>query len=97
MRTYETVFIARPDLEEEGLDALVERQKQVLTDNGAEIIKVEPMGLRRLAYPIKTHVRGHYVLIHAGMELSAIQELERSLKLSEDVLRYLVVRIEPEE
>ena len=97
LRTYELVFITQPDLDEESLEALVERQQKVMTDNGAEIVKVEHMGQRRLAYPIQNHVRGHYVLIHAKMELTAIQELERSLKLSEDVLRHLVVRLDETE
>ena len=94
MRTYELVFIAQPDLDEEGLTALLERATQVITEHGGEIIKAEPMGRRELAYPIGRYTGGHYVLIHAAMEQEAIQELERMLKLSEDVVRHLLIRLD---
>ena len=94
MRTYELVFIAQPDLEEDGLNALVERVQQVTVENGGEIQKTEHMGRRRLAYPIDKRTEGHYVLVHASLELTAIRELERSLRLSEDVLRHMLVRLE---
>ena len=94
MRTYELLFIAQPDLDEEGLTALAERTTQVITDHGGEIVKVEQMGRRELAYPIRRHTAGFYILVHAAMELAAIQELERVLKLNEDVLRHLLVRLD---
>ena len=97
MRTYELIFIARPELEEEALTALVGRVRQIMEDNGGQVKKAEPMGRRRLAYPIKKRTHGQYVLIHAGLDRTAISELERSLKLSEDVLRYLLVRLEETE
>lgn len=94
LRTYELVFIAQPELDEEALTALVASIKQIVTDNGGEIVKAESMGRRRLAYPIGRYNEGHYVLIHAGMERLALNELERRLKLSEDVIRHLVVRLD---
>lgn len=94
MRTYELMFIVQPNLDEEGLAALVERVQQAITSNGGEIVKVEDMGRRRLAYPINHHSEGHYILIHTGLERPAMIELERTLKLSEDVLRFLLVRLE---
>ncbi|MBC7237064.1 MAG: 30S ribosomal protein S6, partial [Chloroflexi bacterium] len=57
----------------------------------------EDMGQRRLAYPIKHQLEGHYVLIHARMEQQAIHELERYLRLSEDILRYLLIHLEEAE
>ena len=94
MRTYELMFIVRPELEDEALDALVERVQQVMTDNGGQAEKVDRMGRRRLAYPIKKHRDGHYVLIQAGLERLAMTELERNLKLSDDVIRHLLVRLD---
>ena len=93
MRTYELVFVARPELDEEGLDALVESVQQVITENGGQIVKIERMGRRRLAYPIQHLQEGHYVLIHAVLEDRTIAELERSLKLAEDVIRHILIRV----
>lgn len=94
MRIYELVFIADPGLDEDGLNALSDRVQQMITTNGGEIVKVEKMGRRRLAYPIAKRHEGLYVLMHARLDRPAMQELERSLKLAEEVLRYLLVRVE---
>jgi len=93
-RIYELVFIAQPDLDEEGLTALVKRVQQIMTDGGGEIVMTEDMGRRRLAYPIAHRTEGHYVLIQAALEQPTIAALERDLTLSEDVLRHLLVRVE---
>ena len=94
LRTYELMMIAEPELDAEGLTALTERVQQVITTNGGEIVKVEQMGRRKLAYPIQRRREGHYVLIHANLERETISELERSLRLSEDVFRHLLVRLD---
>lgn len=94
LRTYELVFVAQPELDEERLNALVERIQQTITTHGGQLVKTESLGRRKLAYPIKKRREGHYVLIHAGLETATIAELERELKLSEDVLRYLLVRLD---
>jgi small subunit ribosomal protein S6 len=94
LRTYELVFIAQPDLDEEHLNALVEQVQQVITTNGGEMVKTELVGRRRLAYPIRKRREGHYVLMHANMETVTLSELDRALKLSEDVLRTLMVRLD---
>jgi len=97
LRTYELIFIVQPELEEEPLNALVDSVQQVMVDNGGEVQKVERLGRRKLAYAIKKRTEGHYVLVHASLELTAIRELERSLRLSEDVLRHMLVRLEETE
>ena len=94
MRTYELFFIVQPDLDEEGLAALTERITQVMTDNGGEVVKAVQMGRRELTYPVKRRTAGYYVLIHAKLEQTAIRELDRALKLSEDVLRHMMVRLD---
>jgi small subunit ribosomal protein S6 len=96
LRTYELMFIAQPDLDEENLNALIERVKQTTVDNGGEIVKVEPMGRRRLAYEVAKRREGHYVLIHANLDRQAMAALERDLRLSEDVLRHLLIRLDEE-
>ncbi len=94
MRTYELMFIVQADLEEEALAAVLERVQQVITTNGGEVVRAEQLGRRKLAYPINHRETGLYMLIHAQMERNAILELERHLRLSEDVLRHLLVRLD---
>ncbi len=94
MRTYELVLVVQPGMDEEGFDAFVSTLTGMVTDEGGQIVDVEHMGRRRLAYPIKKITEGHYVLLHLNLETPALVELERRLKLSEDVLRYLVIRMD---
>ena len=92
MRTYELMFILQDEMEEEAVTTYVAGIQQVMTDNGGEVIDVDVRGRRRLAYPIRKRRHGIYTLINARLEHTAILEVERALKLSEDVLRYLVIR-----
>jgi len=94
LRTYELLTIVQPTLEEEPLAAVVDSIVQVMTDNGGEIVNAEVLGKRRLAYAVKRYVDGYYVLIHANLEPPAIIELERALRLNEDVLRHLLLRLD---
>lgn len=86
------MYIIRPDIEEEAQTQLIERLNNVLTDNGAEIEKVEEMGKRRFAYEINKYRDGYYVLINFAAPQEAIDEFDRQAKFSEDVLRHLIVR-----
>lgn len=92
MRKYEVMYILRPDLQEEAAKANVERFSSVLTENGAELEKVNEMGKKRLAYEINDQREGFYVLMNFQSEPQAINEMERLMKISDDVIRYLVVR-----
>jgi small subunit ribosomal protein S6 len=94
LRTYELVVILQPNLEEEELDTAVGTLRQVVVENGGEIVRIESMGRRRLAYEIRKYSEGHYVLMYLNMERPTILEVERRLKLSDDVIRYLLVRLE---
>ena len=96
MHAYELALIAEPGLDDEGLDALVERVKSVITDNGGEVTKVDNRGKRRLAYLIKKKREGYYVFFEANLDNPAISELQRSLRLAEDVLRHMLVRVDEE-
>ncbi len=94
MRNYELMFVVQPDLDEEGLSGLVDRVQQVIVTNGGQIVHVEIIGRRNLAYPIRKYKEGYYVLLHAGLDQAAMAELERMLRLSEDVLRHLLFRLD---
>jgi small subunit ribosomal protein S6 len=96
MREYELYLIIDADAEEETVDTIVERVSQLITagdgDTAGEVIKVTARGKRRLAYPIKKKVDGQDVIVNFHTPPSALAEMERVLKLDEQVLRYLLVR-----
>ena len=92
MRDYELVTILRPDITDENLPAVTDRIGQWVSGQGGEVTKFDVWGRRRMAYPIREFREGNYVISQLRLEPRATTELERSLKLSEDVLRYLLVR-----
>ena len=94
MPFYETVFIARQDLSPAQVEALTEGFVKIIKDGGGKVHKTENWGLRSLAYRIQKNRKGHYVLIETDTPPEALHEMERNLRLSEDVLRYLTVREE---
>lgn len=94
MRKYEVMYIIKPDLEQEATKGLVEKFQNLITENGGEIEKVDEMGKRRLAYEIEGYNEGYYVLINFASETSVIAELERVLRITEGVIRYLIVKDE---
>ena len=91
MNTYEVMFILKPGLEEEAQEAIVTRFSDIIT-NGGEVVEIQRMGQRRLAYEIKDYTEGYYVLISfkGGSDIS--QELDRVMKISDDVIRYMILR-----
>lgn len=92
MRQYEMVYIIKPDLEEDAIEAVIERVKALVESNGAEVTKLDKWGKRRLAYEIK-HVReGYYVLMKFNGNAEVVAELDRVLKISDDIMRHLIVR-----
>ncbi|MCG7408373.1 30S ribosomal protein S6 [Paenibacillus sp. ACRRX] len=90
MRKYELMYIIRPDIEQEAVQAAVEKFQGVIS-NGGEITKHDVMGKRRLAYEIKKFRDGVYVLVNFTAEPAVVAELDRQLKISDDVIRHLVV------
>lgn len=94
MPFYETVFIARQDLSPAQVEELTETLSKIITDNGGKVHKTENWGLRSLAYRIKKNRKGHYVLIETDTPPAALHEMERNMRLNEDILRYLTVREE---
>lgn len=94
MNCYETVFIARQDLTNTQVEAMANTFTQVIKTHKGEVSKTEFCGLRNLAYKIKKNKKGHYVLMNISSTPAGITEMERQMKLSEDVLRHLTVRVE---
>lgn len=94
MPLYETVFIARQDVSAKQVEDYAKSFAKIVNDNGGETKRTEPWGLRNLAYKIKKNKKGHYTLLHFDAPAAAITELERQMRLNEDVLRFMTVRIE---
>ncbi|MBM7560967.1 30S ribosomal protein S6 [Fusibacter tunisiensis] len=93
MRKYETLFILRPSLEEEKRNEVIEKFKGIIAADG-EVEKVEEWGNRRLAYEIEKIREGYYVLVNFKANPSLPKELERNFRISDDVMRYIVVNLE---
>jgi small subunit ribosomal protein S6 len=95
MRIYEELFILRPDASpEEAIDPFVEQLKQVITTSGGAVEKVDKWGIRRLAYRIAKRDEGYYVLLQFTSNPDAVKEVERRLRVSDLVIKFLTVRID---
>lgn len=94
MREYELMFIIQPDLEEEGHSAVTEQVAQIIANLGGEVTVTDPWGKRKLAYPIRRYREGYYVRMEMRFPKDRIRELERSLRLTEPVIRHLIVRMD---
>lgn len=91
MRRYEVVYIFNATLDEEAVNAKLERYHGILTGDGAEIAEIDHWGNRQLAYPIATEKMGYYVVVQFNGPAVALVEFERILKLDEELLRHLIV------
>jgi small subunit ribosomal protein S6 len=96
-RTYEIMFIVRPDVEEADMDKLIETFSGYVTTGGGTIKSTEKMGRRRLAYTVKKFNDGLYVLLIVEAPASLIAEIERRLRVSEPVIKFLTVRMDEED
>ena len=94
MSLYESIFIARQDISGAQVDTLADTFTQLVTDNGGEVKKREYWGLRNLAYRMRKNRKGHYVLFNIDAPPAAIAELERTMRINEDVIRYLTIRVD---
>ncbi|MCM3653073.1 30S ribosomal protein S6 [Metabacillus litoralis] len=94
MRKYEVMYIIRPNIEDEAKKALVERFNNVLSENGAEVTEAKEWGKRRLAYEINDFRDGYYMLIQINSAVEAVQEFDRLAKISEDIIRHIVIKKE---
>lgn len=94
MRKYEALYIINPTLEEEAIKGLVERFSNLIVEQGGQVEKVDEWGKRRLAYEIQDFKEGYYVLMNFSAEPSVPQELERVFKITDGIIRYLIVKEE---
>jgi small subunit ribosomal protein S6 len=94
MALYEHLLIARQDISAQQVDALATHLKTIVEGEGGKIEKQEYWGLRGLAYRIKKNRKGHYVLLNINAPAASVIELERQLKINEDVLRYITVKVD---
>jgi small subunit ribosomal protein S6 len=94
MALYEHLLIARQDISAQAVDALATHLKTIVEGEGGKVEKQEYWGLRGLAYRIKKNRKGHYVLLNINAPAKAVIELERQLKINEDVLRFITVKVE---
>lgn len=97
MRSYEIMFVVRPDMEEADMDKLIEGFQKNVTDGGGEIKSTEKMGRRRLAYTVRKFNDGFYVLLVVAAEGALITEIERRLRVSEQVIKFITIRTDEEE
>lgn len=95
MKKYEIMYIIRPSIEDEAKKAVVERFGKILADNGAEVTETKDWGKRRLAYEINDFRDGFYYLLQVSAnDAAAVQEFDRLAKISEDIIRHIVVKQE---
>jgi len=91
MRKYEIMYIIRPTVEQEARKALIEELNKVLTDRGAADLTVNEWGMRELAYEIADFKKGYYVVISVQTTPEATTEMDRVMKIKEDVLRHIII------
>lgn len=94
-RDYEIGFVLNPDVNEEQTRTILERIEQIVTHYGGQVMKVNQWGRRRLAYPIQHHRDGFYVFIDTILTPETVDEVDRTLKVSEEVIRHLIKKRDP--
>jgi small subunit ribosomal protein S6 len=94
MPFYESVFIARQDISPAQAETLADTFTGIVKERGGDVTKREYWGLRSISYRIKKNRKGHYILLNLDAPPPAVQEMERNMRLNEDVLRFMTVRVE---
>ena len=97
MALYEHVFIARQDVSASQVEVITAELSNVISENGGTVAKTEYWGLKNLQYRIKKNRKGHYVLLNLDAPHVAVAELERQVRLHEDILRFMTIRVEEHE
>ncbi|WP_114008991.1 30S ribosomal protein S6 [Cohaesibacter intestini] len=97
MALYEHVFLARQDISQQQVESLVEQYKTLITEAGGTVGKVEFWGLRSIAYRINKNRKAHYVLMNIDAQSDTVAEMERQMRLNEDVMRFMTIRVEEHE
>ncbi|MGI3171438.1 30S ribosomal protein S6 [Pseudooceanicola sp. C21-150M6] len=97
MPLYEHVFIARQDLSNAQAEGLIEHFGAVLSDNGGKLVEHEYWGVKTMAYKINKNRKGHYAFLRSDAPASAVQEMERLMRLHDDVMRVLTIKVDDHE
>jgi len=92
MKKYEVIYIVRPTVDEEGLEAVVSKFENLVKNNGATVEKIDRWGKKRLAYEIKDFTEGFYVLMYFTAEPQVVFELERVMKITDEIIRHMVIK-----
>ncbi|MBU0728867.1 MAG: 30S ribosomal protein S6 [Proteobacteria bacterium] len=92
MRRYETIFIIRPNVSEEGIDALIEKFSGIIQKFDGEAVNVDKWGMKKLAYHIKKERQGYYLYIEYASNPDAVNEIERISRIDDQVLKYITVK-----
>jgi small subunit ribosomal protein S6 len=95
INSYETMYILRPDLNDEAADQAIDKYQTILRDNGAEILETQHRGKRRLAYEIDKQREGIYVQMNFKGDGSQIAVMERAMRLSTEVIRFMTIKLDP--
>lgn len=91
MRRYETLMVLHPELPDAQTRETIERSRRLIADMGGEVEQLQEWGMRELAYPIRRFTRGYYVLLEYRATAAVVNELERTLKIADEILRFLSV------
>jgi small subunit ribosomal protein S6 len=94
MRLYETIYIARPDLSEEQVEAVAAAIKGVVTGNGGDLVKEEDWGVKTLAYEVDHQSKGHYLLLQFRGGNDLLNELERNYRYNESIIKFMTIRVD---
>lgn len=97
MALYEHIFMSRPDVTAQQVEALIEQYKSVIEAAGGKVAKQEYWGVKSLAYKIRKNRKAHFTLLNLDAPHAAVAEMERQMRLSEDVIRFITVRVEEHE
>ena len=91
MRNYECIFILKPEMEEEAIQQAIDRYAGIVANGQGEMVSIDKWGKRRLAYEIKDLFEGYYVLMNFKSEPAVVKELDRVMKISDDMLRFMII------
>lgn len=97
MALYEHIFMSRQDISAQQVETLTEQYKAVIEELGGSVAKVEQWGLKPLAYRVKKNRKAHYTLMNIDAPSAAVQEMERQMRINEDLLRFMTIRVEEHE
>ena len=97
MPLYEHIYLARQDVTSQQVETMTDAFKAIIEGNGGKVSKVEPWGVKTLAYRIKKNRKAHFTLLNIDAPAAAVAEMERQMRINEDVLRFMTVKVEAHE